>query len=477
MLKESFQASLTAFEDLLSSLPSGLEDTYIQILECIPKDRRPQARILLQIIVAAYRPLTLYELNLAWSVHPGDKVEDDVLDRLQLNMSRTLHALLGCFVRIIDKIYLIHQTAKEFLILDPNSEISRGTRFIPWFQFELVKAHLVVVQRCLWYLLLEESETVTHSGREKVANTNIEYPEGLLDCIDVLHAWHEDRLDYYAYIRRHRLVDYVLLYWEKHYIEAKTIVDTKTVQRALSFENPRSNRFKVWIFVTDNRHIYFSSFTIGHQAQVRRHQETKRWIVIDQSPTRVEVIVSVASCVSRLRTLPISHAVNELLTDNFFRRNPSLFVYFYSTTEKCLARIKSKIHQDTAQGNRLVTHVSTLLRTAVNGGHEKLLSELIGGGAEINCYNQDGKTPLYLAVDGGYDKMVLELIESGADPNCSDADGKTPLHIAASKNYAGLMHQLIHNGAEVDPGDRALRSPLHVCCSEKPHGSRAATHS
>ena len=64
---------------------------------------------------------------------------------------------------------------------------------------------------------------------------------------------------------------------------------------------------------------------------------------------------------------------------------------------------------------------------------------------------------LALAVKWGYDAWVRLLIEGGADPNCVDADGSTPLYYATGPQ---VVEYLVAHGAEVDKRDREGNTPL-----------------
>ncbi|OCK72803.1 hypothetical protein K432DRAFT_272316, partial [Lepidopterella palustris CBS 459.81] len=71
------------------------------------------------IIVAAVRPLTLKEINIALAIKDHYRLHEGLNIKLK-NEARIviiIRNLCGLFVMIIDqKVYLIHQTAKEFLV-------------------------------------------------------------------------------------------------------------------------------------------------------------------------------------------------------------------------------------------------------------------------------------------------------------------------------------------------------------------------
>src|SRR6202008_773006 len=78
-------------------------------------------RRLLHIVTAAARPLSLDEMSLTMAIEESHRSYDNVMQELEPEerFRVTLRDLCSLFVVIIDaKIYLLHQTAKEFLIRD-----------------------------------------------------------------------------------------------------------------------------------------------------------------------------------------------------------------------------------------------------------------------------------------------------------------------------------------------------------------------
>ena len=79
-----------------------------------------RARILLQLIVAATRPLSLQEANIAltFATQKGNCTSHRKLDLWPLDgFKSTIQNICGLFVSVHDgKVSLIHQTAREFLV-------------------------------------------------------------------------------------------------------------------------------------------------------------------------------------------------------------------------------------------------------------------------------------------------------------------------------------------------------------------------
>lgn len=74
---------------------------------------------------------------------------------------------------------------------------------------------------------------------------------------------------------------------------------------------------------------------------------------------------------------------------------------------------------------------TNLLHRATKEGNFTVVSELLKCGyRNIDAKNQDGQTAVHLACRYGNERMVKKLIESGANVNCRDSEGNTPLHVS-----------------------------------------------
>ena len=95
---------------------------------------------------------------------------------------------------------------------------------------------------------------------------------------------------------------------------------------------------------------------------------------------------------------------------------------------------------------------------------------LIDSGADVNCKDNGGFTPLHLAAIEGRLDMVRLLIASGADINAKDYWGNTALHHTASASQhffdrfydnLGVAKFIIVNGADINARDKNGFTPLH----------------
>lgn len=93
----------------------------------------------------------------------------------------TVRELCGLFVTIIDsKIYLLHQTAREFLVrktpLHPENPPDYNNCHPQWkFSLWLGDSNRILAEICIWHLMFTDFETSlsTNRGGDKYINDNI----------------------------------------------------------------------------------------------------------------------------------------------------------------------------------------------------------------------------------------------------------------------------------------------------------------
>ena len=140
-------------EKLLSHLPSQVSDAYERILS--RSTDAPRTKILLRIMLAAARPLTLDEANIALTLAIQEQepksyadVKADLWPRDKFRSIVT--NLCGLFISVYDsKLSFIHQTAREFL-LDSEEEGNWKGRF------NMPQSHSAISRTCLFHLQLPD---------------------------------------------------------------------------------------------------------------------------------------------------------------------------------------------------------------------------------------------------------------------------------------------------------------------------------
>ncbi|PSN45883.1 Tyrosine-protein kinase HTK16 [Blattella germanica] len=99
---------------------------------------------------------------------------------------------------------------------------------------------------------------------------------------------------------------------------------------------------------------------------------------------------------------------------------------------------------------------------------KEVVSELLKCGyRSLEAKNQEGQTAVHLASRMGKDDILKKLIESGANINCRDTAGYTPLHYACQSNLPSTVRVLVQIGLaniQARNSDTGL-VPLHEAAS------------
>jgi hypothetical protein len=139
---------------LINELPPNLNAVYERILERCGGGNEQEGRRLLKIIVAARRPLRLSEIDVVLEVEFDSKSCSELDIAGPSNRDNWIRDKCGLFVKIVDsRVYLIHQTAREFLLRREGESAMQGK----WqYSIDLHDAHLTLAKLCIAYLLLDE---------------------------------------------------------------------------------------------------------------------------------------------------------------------------------------------------------------------------------------------------------------------------------------------------------------------------------
>ncbi|KAH7129085.1 hypothetical protein EDB81DRAFT_728975 [Dactylonectria macrodidyma] len=150
----------------------------------------------LQLILAAARPLTLEELNVALIVSPERRDLEQLQSLLKHPMENYIKATCGNFLRVIQsRVYLVHQTAREFLLRRDQAE--EGTPVGPWQEKVTLKdCRIAMLRSCISCLFLVSIDSAN----------------------DI------DTLDFFSYASE---------FWPKHYYSADDAIFFKLVNIAV----------------------------------------------------------------------------------------------------------------------------------------------------------------------------------------------------------------------------------------------------
>lgn len=194
----------------IETLPRSVNEAYDNILSKTKEDKVIHKA--LSIILTAKRPLTVAEMNVAMSLDFNSHSMDDLDLENDDDFEKSLRFRCGLFVSVHHgRIYLLHQTAREFLLADstPPTDVSSHLRWHRSITFQGANSVLAVV--CALALTIWESED-----------------------------------DEVRIIDEFRFKDYSVANWGDHFREADFQNDAAIIPFALSLCDPASKSYGHW---------------------------------------------------------------------------------------------------------------------------------------------------------------------------------------------------------------------------------------
>jgi ankyrin repeat protein len=403
--------------NIIDTMPDTVDKAYEAILDKTTDEK--MAKKLLHIIVSAVRPLTLREANIALAIEDDSKSFEDLDLEPDHTFQTTVRNLCGLFVSVIDsKIYLIHQTAKEFLVrrtfaAQPAKLVtSPGT----WkHSLEPAESNLVLAKICISYL---------------------RFPRHIRNVLDQLS---EDR--------KSDFLGYASIFWAQHFREAKTREGTVVFNSAIEICNPQSKWFQIW-FPVYWRAMYGSSqcpkdFTDLMVSSYFGHEEVVKML------------------------LPKVSGVDVNFKDSTYGRT----ALSWASRRGHVAVVTILLEKWTrVDVNSKDCRNCTPLLLAASNGHEGVVEALLreGTGVDVNSRDFIGDTPLWCAVQNGHVRVVEALLRdgTGVDVNSRDSNAQKLLWWAVRKGHGGVVAVLLREGTgvdvnvDVDSQDRNCRTLL-----------------
>jgi hypothetical protein len=219
-LRDSFRPD----EESIESVPSSVEGAYEKILARVAKAQHQKVKLILQIIVGARRPLTVGEMALALGPETSKQHRTSTSAQIEsVHLGKQLRHWCGLFVFVNQsRIYLIHQTAREFLIARRDHTYPKSLTHDTWRhcvqQAEVEQMMTTICMRCLH---LEDRE-VPSSDDELSTEVSV-----------VEHGQRE-------------FIEYCCEWWTTHYSLSQDVSEENTFQDALALYNTEGEAFKFW---------------------------------------------------------------------------------------------------------------------------------------------------------------------------------------------------------------------------------------
>lgn len=408
-------------------LPKTVEAAYDRIL-C--KSRNKQlAKRLLHIVVAAQRPLTLDETVLALAIQESHRTFADLKLKPKEHFRGFLRELCGLFIIIVDsKVYLLHQTAKEFLIKghaptrleNPDHHVDS---FLWKSSLKPAASHLILTEICVWHLLFKEAEDLL-----KCSNDESEH-----------------------------IFEYSAKYWVTHWRLAQMRDDAPIQKSVLRLFHQTSRRGVTWYDVWSRGRkacpSEFSALTLvsyfGMEAVVK--------LLINQGDE--EYMHEIKKGVP-LKWAVIGGPLDTRITFGCPYHEswgPDLLGLAAYYRHNSIVRLFLERHADTESRD---SHGRTPLFHIAYCGNDTITKVLLQNGAHVNARDNYGRTPLFRLARGQRGNMIRLLLDNGANINIRDNYGETLLSYIAGEGIGDMVQLLLKNGADINVKDGDGATPL-----------------
>jgi ankyrin repeat protein len=411
-IETALKDSLWPDREPIPRIPKDVNDAYEKILDRVTFKQEATVRKILQIIVGARRPLSVREMAVALGVALQNAKKAD-----EARLEQKIRRLCGLFVFINDtKIYLIHQTAREFLTTKVNSSTS-----FKWY-LEPSQTEVEMTRICITYLLMED--LVGDSKQELLNYAAGNWPDHFR-CLNPKE--HElDQAVYKLYNLDTKLFDlWFPIFWET----------------AMSYgRRPNMNA------------LHLAAFN-GHSNMVSLLAMNEKY-PIDQ----IDDVNMNALCWACLRGHP--NTVQTLL-DKGADVNPQGGAYsnaLQAASAQGYLDIVQQLLDKGADINAQGGKYGNALQAASIRGHLDIVQRLLDKGADVNAQGGDYENPLGVkygnalqaASANGHFDIIQQLLDKGADINAQGGNYGTALQAASTGGHLDIIQLLLDKGADIN---------------------------
>lgn len=415
---------------IVKTIPKTVDAAYDRILSKSPDVGH--ARKLLHIVVAAARPLTLQEMALALAIQPHHRSFGDLKLGPEDRIRHNIRQCCGLFVVVVDsRIYLLHQTAREFLVppllSSPLVTPSPTSSTLQWkYSLHSEESHRILAEICICRLSLSDFNLRSLQATEE--------PDQYID----------DR----TFLR------YSAQYWADHFREGGWNGGDWAIKKAVAYCHPHIQASQAW----------FEVFRIVVTRAVPGEAVPGGFLSLF-----VAAYFGLSKVVDRL---PKEAFADLNLKDSRHEKS----ALSWAAGNGHLAVVQQLLSAG-ANVNARDGFGSTALHNAACKGHDMVVQQLLAAGADANAKEKyawekpragtdaderyNGSTALHWAAMKGYQAVVQQLLSAGVDVNAKDDIGLTTLHWAANCGHDAVVQQLLEANADVDATDsREGRSAL-----------------
>lgn len=458
----------------VQKLPKTVDEAYEKILQKSPDAQ--QALKALRIVTAATEPLSVKEMSFAMAIQESHKTFHHMEEELEpeSRFQDTLRDLCGLFLVVInERLYLLHQTAREFLVRNSGPGEPPEDRFVVGDRNKIIWKHSidikvsngVLAQACVWYLILADA----YLSFSEADFSPISYDRPLVRD-DILYGFSR-----YAFDN-----------WNVHFRRSNIESKNQITQAALQLCQRQSDPLYQSRFGTHNEIMspltgpssgnplsnpMSTAAVLGVYQVVQLLLDTKE---SDAAATGTDTRTPLSYAAERGHVGVVEVLIAPELADLDHRDEDGMTPLHYAAKRghQKVAALLLRAGKVNAQVVATDYLRQTPLALAVAHGQASVVDLLVATGqGDINLGDQSGRTPLMDAIDLRRTEIAKMLLQtSEVDVNAKDKDGRTALRIAAKAGHEEIVRLLLRMGkVDVNAKDPTGRTGLMIAAK---HGRK-----
>ncbi|KAH7024698.1 uncharacterized protein B0I36DRAFT_274320, partial [Microdochium trichocladiopsis] len=453
-LEESDKLSLDDFRRTIDRIPPGINEAYDKILR--RSGQVDKVRQILHLVLAAEKPLHLREMATALAFRSEShrtfsELEKDVLSTDQIKVA--IREACGLFVIVIDDhVFLMHQTAKEFLLRPKNTSTRKRAYDLTWHRsFDMRDSHNLLAETCINYLMLIDAEP-PHS------------------YIPAFRSWRD--------MSRHKLelLDYAALNWTIHFRRAQRKIKDSLVHWAYMLCQAEGRACQVWLGLFADtpvkphplllagflgltrllRPIFLSGSKSPEERTMPDGRTSLSWA---SEKGYIDFVEELLKQVRERQSFWRKH-FRRLAIVNFADKEDRTPLWHAAANRQW--EVVDVLLQNGAKVNVADKYGVTALSWADHHGDDRTAALLTSHGARLPDFKakfreimrKDGVAPLIKAASQGRESIVRLLVEQGADLESRDHNSRTALMWASHNGHMDTVALLVDNGSEIDAHDK-----------------------
>lgn len=488
-IRKAFSNSLRPATESIIELPTSVEAAYENILSRIDKSMdKSQVRAILTIVVGARRPLTISEMALALDIATLREAPRRLND-LTVNadhIEKNIREWCGLFIFINhNRLYLIHQTAKEFLLCRSDE---LAVTSICWKHcLSSIAVDRDMARICVLFLCLEDLvQHLDYDTRE--FNALSESTER-----DILHSGVQS---FFIFAAGH-WAEYVRM--SQAMLDGTTQSGMKTLYDSTSEQFPywtsamwRTNTHSYWKFDMNkiqlaafNGHFLFLRHLLNNSSDNIDAQDAGEftaltWTAVKGHLDAANVLLDFGANVNApggktyhsSALLAASLNGHASIIELLLNRGANVNARGVKSNDTALNAASRFGHRKAVElllsyGAEMTPHVSygSALQAASARGHQDVVEVLLRNGADVNDQGGSDGSPLQIASAGGHQAIVELLLGKGANVT-AQRGGVAALRAASANGHRTIVELLLARGVNVNAVGKGARSALLAASAE-----------